>query len=124
MVKEEKCGEDRHRSDVGRGHTAVTPAPHGPQSAGGLRRKSGFSEEPGTGRAREHSEAEPSVPSLLPRLEPGIREGAKAQPGLPEASRAETGRETGAKSRDVGSGDPERRTLPHGELRSPVVRVN
>lgn len=47
MVKEEKCGEDRHRSDVGRGHTAVTPAPHGPQSAGGLRRKSGFSEEPG-----------------------------------------------------------------------------
>lgn len=78
----------------------------------------------GTGRAREHLEAEPSVPSLLPRLEPGIREGAKAQPGLPEASRAETGRETGAKSRDVGSEDPERRTLPHGELRSPVVRVN
>lgn len=112
MAKEEKLGEDKH---IARTSAVATPRPGrtgDPWSPEHQRFAEGNPASARNQEGSEHAEGEPSVPSLLSRQEPGIGEWAKAQPRLPEASRAETGRETGAKSRDVGSECPERHTQP------------
>lgn len=111
MVKEEKCGEDRHRSDVGRGHTAVTPAPHGPQSAGGLRRKSGFSEEPGNREGSGAFGGRALCPLPPPTAGAGDQGGGEGTTRTPRSFQSGDGQRDGSQEQRCGirrSRDPAR----------------